>query len=90
MLFLVPVDTPDIKAGYDILVNELTKYNPEMLDKERMLVISKCDMLDDELKAELKTQLDQDFKDIPYMFISSVAQQGLTELKDKLWKMLND
>jgi GTP-binding protein len=90
LLFLVPVDSPDIKAEYDILVNELTKYNPEMLDKERMLVISKCDMLDDELKGELKVQLDKDFKDIPYMFISSVAQQGLTELKDKLWSMLNE
>ena len=90
MLFLVPVDTLDIKAEYDILVNELTKYNPEMLDKERLLVISKCDMLDDELKAELKAELDIAFKDIPYMFISSVAQQGLTELKDKLWKMLNE
>ncbi|MNI93919.1 GTPase Obg [compost metagenome] len=84
------MDSPDIKAEYDILVNELTKYNPEMLDKERLLVISKCDMLDDELKAELKVQLDKEFKDIPYMFISSVAQQGITELKDKLWKMLND
>jgi GTP-binding protein len=51
------VDTPDIKGEYDILVN-LTKYNPEMLDKERLLVISKCDMLDDELKAELKVELD--------------------------------
>jgi GTP-binding protein len=61
-----------------------------MLDKERMLVISKCDMLDYELKAELKVQLDKDFKNIPYLFISSVAQQGLTELKDKLWSMLND
>jgi len=90
LLFLVPVDTPDIKAEYDILVNELTKYNPEMLDKERLLVISKIDMLDEELKAELKTELDVAFKDIPYMFISSVAQQGLTELKDKLWSMLND
>jgi GTP-binding protein len=90
LLFLVPVDTPDIKAEYDILVNELTKYNPEMLDKERLLVISKIDMLDEELKAELKTELDVAFKDIPYMFISSVAQQGLTELKDKLWGMLND
>ena len=69
-------------------VNELTKYNPEMLDKERMLVISKCDMLDDELKAELKQQLDKELT-IPYMFISSVAQQGLVELKDKLWQMLN-
>lgn len=54
-----------------------------------MVVISKCDMLDEELKAELKTQLDKDFKNIPYLFISSVAQQGLTELKDKLWQMLN-
>ena len=90
LLFLVPVDTPNIKAEYDILVNELTKYNPEMLDKERLLVISKCDMLDDELQAELKMQLDIEFKDIPYMLISSVAQQGLSELKDKLWKMLND
>ena len=90
LLFLVPVDTPDIKGEYDILVNELTKYNPEMLDKERLLVISKCDMLDDELKAELKVELDVAFKDVPYMFISSVAQQGLSELKDKLWKMLND
>jgi GTP-binding protein len=90
LLFLVPVDTPDIKAEYDILVNELTKYNPEMLDKERLLVISKIDMLDEELKAELKTELDVAFKDIPYLFISSVAQQGLTELKDKLWTMLNN
>jgi len=90
LLFLVPVDTPDIRAEYDILVNELTKYNPEMLDKERLVAITKCDMLDDELKAELKAELDVSFKDVPYMFISSVAQEGLTELKDKLWKMLND
>jgi GTP-binding protein len=89
LLFLVPVDTPNIKGEYDILVNELTKYNPEMLDKERLVVISKCDMLDDELKDELKIQLDKEFNGIPYLFISSVAQQGLLELKDKLWKMLN-
>jgi GTP-binding protein len=90
LLFLVPVDTPNIRAEYDVLVNELTKYNPEMLDKERLLVISKCDMLDDDLQSELKNQLDIDFKGIPYLLISSVAQQGLSELKDKLWKMLND
>jgi GTP-binding protein len=60
-----------------------------MLDKERIVVISKCDMLDDELKSELKIQLDKDFAGTPYMFISSVAQQGLSELKDKLWSMLN-
>jgi GTP-binding protein len=89
LLFLIPVDTPNIKEEYDILVNELTKYNPEMLDKERIVVTSKCDMLDDELKAELKTELDKEFAGTPYLFISSVAQQGLTELKDKLWNMLN-
>lgn len=89
LLFLVPADAPDIKKEYDILLDELRRYNPEMLDKDRLVVISKSDMLDDELKVEMKKQLDKDFKGIPYMFISSVAQQGLTELKDKLWQMLN-
>ncbi|SEI02199.1 GTP-binding protein [Paenimyroides aquimaris] len=89
LLFLIPADADDIKKEYDILLNELRRYNPEMLDKDRLIAISKCDMLDDELKAELKQQLDKDFEGIPYLFISSVAQQGLTELKDKLWQMLN-
>lgn len=89
LLFLIPADTDDIKKEYDILLDELRRYNPEMLDKDRLIAISKCDMLDDELKAELKIQLDKEFDGIPYIFISSVAQQGLTELKDKLWQMLN-
>tara|TARA_R110000868_G_scaffold8478_5_gene43937 strand:+ start:22759 stop:23757 length:999 start_codon:yes stop_codon:yes gene_type:complete len=89
LLFLIPADAEDIKKQYDILLNELRRYNPEMLDKERLIAISKCDMLDDELKAELKEQLDNELP-IPYLFISSVAQQGLTELKDILWKMLNN
>lgn len=89
LLFLVPADAPDIKEQYNILVDELRRYNPELLDKERLLAISKSDMLDDELKAEMKAVLDKEFKDIPYLFISSVAQQGLTKLKDKLWEMLN-
>lgn len=89
LLFLVPADADDIKKEYEILVNELEKYNPEMLDKERLLVVSKSDMLDDELKAEMKKELDKSLKGIPYLFISSVAQQGLVELKDKLWAMLN-
>jgi len=89
LLFLVPADTDDIKKEYEILLDELRRYNPEMLDKDRLLVISKCDMLDDELQKEMKHQLDKEFKGLDYMFISSVAQQGLTELKDKLWKMLN-
>ncbi|MFI0428376.1 GTPase ObgE [Mariniflexile sp. HMF6888] len=89
LLFLIPADAPDIKKQYDILLDELRRYNPEMLDKDRLIAISKCDMLDDELKAELKELLDNELP-IPYLFISSVAQQGITELKDKLWKMLND
>lgn len=88
LLFLIPADAPDINKQYEILLDELRRYNPEMLDKERMIAISKSDMLDDELKAELKQELDKSLP-IPYLFISSVAQQGLTELKDKLWKILN-
>lgn len=89
LLFLVPADAADIKKEYEILLDELRRYNPEMLDKDRLIVVSKSDMLDEELKIELKAELDIAFKGIPYMFISSVAQQGLQELKDKLWKMLN-
>ncbi len=89
LLFLVPADAMNIKEQYEILVDELRRYNPELLDKKRLVAISKSDMLDTELKAEMKEQLDKDFKGIPYLFISSVAQQGLTELKDKLWEMLN-
>jgi len=89
LLFLIPADADDIKKQYDILLDELRRYNPEMLDKDRMIAISKCDMLDAELQAELKEELDNNLP-IEYMFISSVAQQGLIELKDKLWNMLND
>jgi len=86
LLFLVPADSKDIQKEYEILLNELKKHNPELLDKDRLLAISKSDMLDDELKEEIEKELP---KDIPHIFISSVAQTGLTELKDKLWKMLN-
>ncbi|MBU2922300.1 GTPase ObgE [Winogradskyella psychrotolerans] len=89
LLFLIPADAKDIVEQYEILEDELRRYNPEMLDKERLVVISKSDMLDDELKSEISTILDKDLK-AEYMFISSLAHQGLTELKDKLWKLLND
>lgn len=89
LLFLVPADAENIAKQYEVLVDELRRYNPEMLDKERFLLVSKSDMLDDELKAELKTELDKQLLDINYMFMSSVAHQGIQELKDKLWKMLN-
>ena len=85
----MPADADDIKKQYDILLDELRRYNPEMLDKDRLVAISKSDMLDDELKAEMKVELDKDFEGIPYLFMSAIAQQGLTELKDKLWLMLN-
>ena len=86
LLFMVPADADDIAKEYEILLAELQKYNPELLDKDRILAISKSDMLDDELKEEIAKDLP---KDIPSLFISSVAQQGLTELKDIIWKKLN-
>ncbi len=88
LLFLVPADADDIVKQYEVLLDELRRYNPEMLDKERFLLVSKSDLLDDELKAEMKVELDRDLN-IDYMFMSSVAHQGIQELKDKLWKILN-
>ncbi|MDM1043843.1 GTPase ObgE [Myroides sp. 1354] len=90
LLFMVPADAEDIKKEYEILLDELRRYNPEMLDKDRLLIITKSDMLDEELQAEMKAELDEELKEVPYMFISAVAQQGLQELKDKLWQMLNN
>jgi GTP-binding protein len=89
LLFLIPADSKDISKEYEILLDELRRYNPELLDKDRLIAISKTDMLDEELIAEMRIELDKDFKDVPYMFISSVAQIGLVELKDRLWAMLN-
>ena len=86
LLFLIPADSDDLAKEYEILLNELKKHNPELLDKQRLLAISKSDMLDDELKEELAQEVPEG---VPFLFISSVAQQGLVELKDKLWKMLN-
>ncbi len=88
LLFLIPADAPNISEQYEILLDELRRYNPEMLDKDRLIAISKSDMLDAELKLEMKHELDRNLG-APYLFISSVAQQGLTELKDRLWEMLN-
>jgi len=89
LLFLIPADANDIAKQYEILLDELRRYNPEMLDKERFIAISKSDMLDEELEAEMKQELDATLP-IKYMFISSVAQKGLMELKDHLWKLLNN
>ncbi|MBL6663713.1 MAG: GTPase ObgE [Flavobacteriales bacterium] len=87
LLFLVPADSDDILKEYQILLGELKKYNPQLLDKNRILAISKSDMLDQELKNEIAQDLPQD---MTCLFISSVAQQGLMELKDAIWQKLNE
>lgn len=86
LLFMIPADSDDIQKEYDILLNELQQYNEELLHKPRVLAITKSDLLDDELKEMIEETVP---KDIPYLFISSVAQKGLTELKDLLWQQLN-
>ena len=86
LLFMVPADEDDITKGYEILLNELRMYNPELLVKERVLAVSKSDMLDDKMKAEMEVQLPAD---VPHVFISSVTGEGLKELKDMLWKALH-
>lgn len=86
LLFMVPCDTKDIKGEYNILLNELQNYNPELMDKDRILAITKSDMLDDVMIEQMKKLLP---KDIPTVFISSVAGKGLMELKDMIWTTLN-
>ena len=86
LLFMVPGDTDDIKREYEILLNELRNFNPELLDKHRVLAITKCDLLDDELIDMLRATLPEDVRAI---FISAVTGQGLDELKDALWEELN-
>jgi GTP-binding protein len=87
LLFMVPSDSDDISSEYETLVNELRQYNPELLDKDRVLAITKSDMLDDELKQEISTTLP---KDITSLFISAVARENIVQLKDILWKVMND
>ncbi len=92
LLFMVPGDTDDIFKEYNILLNELRQFNPEMLDKHRVLAITKCDLLDEELMEMLREDLTRKMageKSVPIVFISAVAQTGLDELKDVLWKELN-
>ncbi|MCB2206858.1 MAG: GTPase ObgE [Bacteroidetes bacterium] len=84
LLFLVPADSDDIKKEYKILLNELRQYNPELMDKEHILAISKSDMLDEELRAEIEKELPE----TPHMFISSITQKGIMQLKDMIWQKL--
>jgi GTPase len=86
LLFLVPADSKNIRGEYEILLNELKMYNPELLDKKRVLGISKSDMLDDELKDEIRL----DLPDVPRVFFSSLNGQGIVNLKDMIWKVMNN
>jgi GTP-binding protein len=85
LLFMVPADSPDIMNEYRVLVNELKQYNPELLDKSRVLAITKSDLLDDELMTEIREEIDV----TPYIFISSITGFGIERLKDILWDALN-
>ncbi|MGB0259972.1 MAG: GTPase ObgE [Flavobacteriaceae bacterium] len=90
LLYLIPADAPDLYAQFKTLQNELQRYNPELLDKNFLITISKSDLLDAELKQEMQQQVVESFQDLEVLFISSVAQTGLTQLKDRLWELLNE
>ncbi len=87
LLFMIPADADDIREQYNILLHELTEFNPDLLDKQRVLAITKCDMLDEELMEAIRKELPDD---LPSVFISSITGMGLNELKDILWLTLND
>jgi len=86
LLFMIPADSDDIVKEYDVLLNELKQYNPELIDKQRILAITKCDMLDEELTAELKKEVPSDIQTV---FISSITGLGISELKDLIWTEIN-
>ncbi|MFN3444875.1 MAG: GTPase ObgE [Bacteroidia bacterium] len=86
LLFMIPADSKDIKAEYKVLLNELKKFNKDLLDKKRLLAITKSDLLDDELIAEMKKELPK----VPHIFISSATNYNIVQLKDKLWSMINE
>ena len=88
LLFGIPADVKDVKEAFEVLYNELKKYNPELLDKEYMVVLSKADLLDEELKKEYAAEMHSLFKEIPHLIISGVSQYQLTELKVVLWKLI--
>ena len=88
MLFrsMIPADSDDVRRDYEVLLGELTQYNPELLDKERLLAVTKCDMLDEGLIEEMKAHLPEGIETI---FISSVSNLNIRQLKDKLWEALH-
>ena len=90
LLFLLSAESEDLVSQYKILLNELKKYNPELLDKQRIIAISKSDLIDDKAKLKIKKDISSKINDIPFEFISSVSNIGLVEIKDLLWKVLNE
>ena len=90
LLYLIPADAADIKKEFDILRNELISFNPELIDKNFIIALSKCDLLDEDLKAEYALEMKEAFGDIPHLMISSVSQMGMMELKDALWRLINE
>jgi len=86
LLFMVPCDTENIRKEYEVLLEELRQFNPELLDKPRMLAVTKSDLIDKELEEMLSAEIP---RELPSLFISAVAQEGLTELKDRVWELLN-
>ena len=89
LLFLIPADASDVKNTFEILMNELKTFNPELIDKDFIVALTKCDLLDDELNEEYTNELNENFKNINYCMISAIEKSGLVELKDLIWKSLN-
>ena len=90
LLFLFSTESEDLVNQYNILLNELKKYNPELLDKQRIIAVSKSDLIDDKAKLKIKKNISKNIKNVPFEFISSVSNIGLVEIKDLLWKVLNE
>ena len=89
LLFLIPIDSKDVKKEYDVLRSELLKYNPELIDKKFLVAFSKCDLLDDELIEELEKEVEKSFPKNSFIIISSLSKKNISNLKDKLWALLN-
>ena len=90
LLFLLSSESDDIVKQYEVLLNELKKYNPELLDKQRLIAISKSDLLDEKQTSKIKKNISNKIKDVPFEFISSVSNIGLIQIKDLMWKVLNE
>jgi len=90
LLFLLSSESDDIVKQYEVLLNELKKYNPELLDKQRLIAISKSDLLDEKQTSKIKKNISNKIKDVPFEFISSVSNIGLIQVKDLIWKVLNE